>query len=45
MASSSRIQEIIVEFLSDQENHSVQEIKSYLSQNNVDDYTPTSITF
>lgn len=39
MASSSRIQEIIVEFLSDQENHSVQEIKSYLSQNNVDDYT------
>lgn len=39
MASSSRIQEIIVEFLSDQENHSVQEIKSYLSQNSVNDYT------
>ena len=39
MISSSKLQEKIIECLSDQENHSVQEIKNYLAQNGVDDYT------
>ena len=39
MISSSKLQEKIVECLSDQENHSVQEIKNYLAQNGVDGYT------
>lgn len=39
MVSSSRIQEVIIEILSDQQNHSVQEIKSYLLQQGVSDYT------
>lgn len=39
MISSSKLQEKIIEYLSDQENHSVQEIKTYLAQNGIDDYT------
>ena len=39
MISSSKLQEKTIECLSDQENHSVQEIKNYLAQNGVDDYT------
>lgn len=39
MITSSKLQEKIIEFLSDQNNHSVQEIKAYLSQNNIIDYT------
>lgn len=39
MATSSKLQEKIVEYLADQENHSVQEIKVYLSQIGLNDYT------
>ncbi|MGN0539319.1 MAG: nucleoside 2-deoxyribosyltransferase [Candidatus Fimenecus sp.] len=39
MPSSSKIQEKIIEFLSDQDNHSVQEIKAYLSICGIEDYT------
>ena len=39
MISSSKLQEKIIEYLSDEENHSVQEIKTHLSQNGIDDYT------
>ena len=39
MISSSKLQEKIIEYLSDEENHSVQEIKAYLAQNGIDDYT------
>lgn len=39
MATSARIQELIIDLLSDQESHSVQEIKTFLSQNGVGDYT------
>lgn len=39
MITSSRIQENIVEFLADQKNHTVQEIKAYLSQNDITNYT------
>lgn len=39
MATSSKLQEKIVECLADQESHSVQEIKSYLTQIGLDDYT------
>lgn len=37
--TSAKLQEMIVDFLSDKENHSVQEIKAFLSQRGVDDYT------
>lgn len=39
MISSSKLQEKIIEYLSDEENHSVQEIKAYLAQNGINDYT------
>ena len=39
MATSARIQEKIAELLSDGENHSVQEIKSYLTEVGVSDYS------
>lgn len=39
MISSSKLQEKIIECLSDEQNHSVQEIKNYLAQNGVDGYT------
>jgi len=39
MITSSRLQEKIVEFLSDQNSHSVQEIKAFLARNNISDYT------
>lgn len=39
MTTSAKLQEMIVGFLSDKENHSVQEIKAFLSQSGVDDYT------
>ena len=39
MISSSKLQEKIIDFLSDQGNHTVQEIKMYLDQNGVDGYT------
>lgn len=39
MVSSSKIQEKIIELLVDQENHSVQEMKSHLSESGVNDYT------
>lgn len=39
MVTSSRIQEMIIKLLSDQESHAVQEIKAYLSQNGIDNYT------
>ena len=39
MISSSKLQEKIIEYLSDEENRSVQEIKAYLAQNGIDDYT------
>lgn len=39
MMTSAKLQEIIIGFLSDQESHSVQEIKAFLSQSGVDEYT------
>lgn len=39
MVTSSNIQECIVDFLSDNTKHSVQEIKAYLSQCGINDYT------
>ena len=39
MITSARLQEKILECLSDEENHSVQEIKTYLSENGIDGYT------
>lgn len=39
MITSSRIQENIVEFLADQKKHTVQEIKAYLSQHDITNYT------
>ena len=39
MISSSKLQEKIIEYLSDEENHSVQEIKAYLAQNGIDGFT------
>ena len=39
MITSAKLQEMIVGFLSDKENHSVQEIKAFLAQSGVDDYT------
>ncbi len=39
MITSAKLQELIIDFLSDQENHSVQEIKSFLSETGVDGYT------
>lgn len=39
MATSSRIQEKILEYLSDEQNRSVQEIKNYLADVNIGDYT------
>ena len=39
MTTSSKIQEKIVEFLSDRQEHNVQDIKNYLSHCNINDYT------
>ena len=39
MITSAKLQECVVEFLSDGEQRSVQEIKTYLSQSNVNGYT------
>jgi len=39
MVSSAKIQEIILEYLLDEQNHSVQEIKKYLAENGVSEYT------
>lgn len=39
MATSSRIQEKILELLSDEQQHSVQDMKKYLSDVGLDDYT------
>lgn len=39
MISSSRLQEKIKEYLSDQQSHTVQEIKLYLRHQNITDYT------
>lgn len=39
MTKSTRIQELVLEYLADEENHSVQEIKGYLSKINLNDYT------
>lgn len=39
MASSSKLQEKMIELLSDEDKHSVQELKAYLSQNDITDYT------
>lgn len=39
MTTSAKLQEMIIGFLSDRENHSVQEIKAFLAQSGVDDYT------
>jgi nucleoside 2-deoxyribosyltransferase len=39
MASSARLQEIIIKHLSDEQNHSVQEIKAYLAESGVHDYS------
>jgi len=39
MTSSSKLQEKMIELLSDEDKHSVQELKAYLSQNDITDYT------
>lgn len=39
MVTSAKIQEKVITFLSDHENHSVQEIKAFLHQNGISDYT------
>ena len=39
MTKSSIIQENILKFLSDKQEHSVQDIKSYLHDNGVNEYT------
>jgi nucleoside 2-deoxyribosyltransferase len=39
MVTSSRIQEKVLDFLSDEKTHSVQEIKSYLADINITNYT------
>lgn len=39
MIKSSIIQEYVLKFLADEENHSVQEIKCYLQENNINEYT------
>lgn len=39
MTKSSIIQENVLKFLADEQNHSVQEIKSYLQKMGLDDYT------
>lgn len=39
MISSSKLQEKMIELLSDEDKHSVQELKAYLSQNDITDYT------
>lgn len=39
MTKSSIIQENVLKFLADEQNHSVQEIKSYLQEKGVDSYT------
>lgn len=39
MTISSVIQENVLKFLSDRQEHSVQEIKSYLRESNIDNYT------
>lgn len=39
MIKSSKIQEKIIECLSDEQEHNVQDIKSYLTQCNINDYT------
>ena len=39
MVTSSRIQEKILELLSDEQQHSVQDMKKYLSDVGLDDYT------
>ena len=39
MTSSARIQELITDFMNDEKNHSVQEIKAYLARTGVSDYT------
>lgn len=39
MATSAKIQEKIIECLSDQENHSVQQLKDFLSQQRINDYS------
>ena len=39
MVTSSRIQEKILELLSDERKHSIQDIKKYLAKVNLRDYT------
>ncbi|MGN0388935.1 MAG: nucleoside 2-deoxyribosyltransferase [Suilimivivens sp.] len=39
MTKSSVIQENVLKFLSDEQEHSVQDIKSYLQENEINDYT------
>ena len=39
MTMSSTIQEVVLEFLSDKQEHSVQDIKHYLREQDVRDYT------
>jgi len=39
MATSAKLQEIILEYLSDGQRHSVQEMKQCLTQNGIDEYT------
>ena len=38
MMSSARIQELIIGYMNDEQNHSVQEIKAYLAETGVSDY-------
>lgn len=39
MTKSSKIQELMLKYLSDEQNHSIQEIKNYLNNMNLNDYT------
>ena len=39
MTKSSAIQESVLKFLSDRQEHSVQDIKSYLQENEINSYT------
>ena len=39
MTMSSIIQEMVLKFLSDKQEHSVQEIKHYLKERDIHDYT------
>lgn len=40
MSTSARLREIIIQLLSDQKNHSVQDIKNYLAESNFEEYRP-----